>query len=280
MKIHLQFLKYPLLVCSFHFVITNSSNAQSSGISCKDLYEGTYYFYPVNKNEAYINYRSGDKQIESIVGKADTTVWELKWIDECTYSLRYSSGTHPLTGQELKSARKTLLVYEINARTEKYYTFTGYIDSKEGPVLSSDTMWLNERKNFTNQIIVSPITNTAAINKRKFNDTSSYAVLYLYRPGKMTNSLGNYPVYFDGNPIWAANNGSWMAFKVFKEGQFEIKSELQGDTSSVMVEIKFGQKTYVKSMIHWRFANRNFKLEMAEAEPAEAEEEMLKLTYR
>jgi len=100
-------------------------------------------------------------------------------------------------------------------------------------------------------------------------------VLYLYRPGKLTNSMGNYLVYFDNNVMCVAKNNTGYIFKILKEGTFEIKSRLLKDESAVKLEVKFGNIYYVKSMVHWTITKRlyNFKLDMAIMKPEDGQEE-------
>ena len=76
--------------------------------------------------------------------------------------------------------------------------------------------------------------------------------------------MGNYIVYFNDAIMCAAKNNTGYLFKIFKEGQFVIKSKLLKDKVEVKLDIKFGKSYYVKSMIDWGITSRlyNFKLEM------------------
>ncbi len=74
-----------------------------------------------------------------------------------------------------------------------------------------------------------------------------------------------YAARIDNSIMCVAKNKSGYIFKILKEGQFEIKSRLFNDESSVILNVRFGNMYYVKSMIHWGISRRlyNFKLEMA-----------------
>ena len=102
-----------------------------------------------------------------------------------------------------------------------------------------------------------------------FTDTSRYAIVYLYRPGKLTLSLSGFPVYCNDTLFWIARNRTGCLVKILKEGEMEWKSKLFKDESSVKVNIQFGHVYYIKSMIHWGISSRlyNFKLEMADVSP-------------
>lgn len=102
-----------------------------------------------------------------------------------------------------------------------------------------------------------------------FTDTSRYAIVYLYRPRKLTLSLSGFPVYCNDTLFWIARNRTGCLVKILKEGEMEWKSKLFKDESSVKVNIQFGHVYYIKSMIHWGISSRlyNFKLEMADVSP-------------
>ena len=70
-------------------------------------------------------------------------------------------------------------------------------------------------------------------------------------------------------------NKSGYIFKILKEGQFNLKSKLYKDESSVKVDVKFGKTYYIKSMVHCGMFKglKNYKLEMAMINPAEGKTE-------
>jgi hypothetical protein len=76
-----------------------------------------------------------------------------------------------------------------------------------------------------------------------------------------------------------AKNRSGYIFKILKEGKITFKSKLLKDESAVTVDIKFGKKYYIKSMIHWTISSRlyNFKLEMAAVAPEKGADEFDKV---
>lgn len=110
------------------------------------------------------------------------------------------------------------------------------------------------------------IYKQVSLREARITDTSDYALLYIYRPGKITNSLSHYSIFFNDNIMCLAKNNSGYIFKIFKEGKFELKSRLLKDESVINIEVKKGKTYYVKSMIHWGIKSRfyNFKLAIAE----------------
>ncbi|MES1249438.1 MAG: hypothetical protein ABUL46_02070, partial [Chitinophaga rupis] len=60
------------------------------GAEC--IHDGLFYLYPKNTAARLVDIRQGDEVLETEIGKTDTTRWTVKWIDDCTYSLKYVSG--------------------------------------------------------------------------------------------------------------------------------------------------------------------------------------------
>lgn len=206
---------------------------------------------------------------ETNINNGDTALWEIKWTGECTYSAKYISGNAKMTDEEHTLLQKHKFVYEILNVTGQYYIFKGYIDKISNIPIQTDTMWLNEKANIPNNELFKQLPNSLVLKRNHFSDTSKYAVIYIYRPGKFSNSQQNCLIYFDDNIMCVAKNRSGYIFKILKEGQFEIKSKFEKDESSVKLDVKFGNVYYVKSMIHWGIysLNRNYKLEMAIVKP-------------
>lgn len=262
-------MKIAFITCfSFLFTVVTSFS-QNKKVTCPDLHDGIFYYYPKNSDKHYISRREGDLQYESTVQTGDTTLWQVKWAGDCEYSLKYLSGGKDFPKETIDLIKKHKLVYEIIKTTDRYYIFKGYIDKTSNPPIQTDTMWLNEKTVVANNELFRPVQNNAALKKAHFSDTSQYAVLYLYRPGKLTNSLANYLIYFDDIIMCVARNKSGYLFKIMKEGKFTLKSKLYKDAAAVELDVKFGNVYYVKSMIHWGVFKRlyNFKLEMALVKP-------------
>lgn len=57
-----------------------------------NLKEGTFYIYPEYFTSAFKLTRKGNLQQEYIVQTQQTTEWELEWINDHVYTLRYLNG--------------------------------------------------------------------------------------------------------------------------------------------------------------------------------------------
>ena len=255
---------------------------QAKSAACADIKNGVFYSYPKNSADRYFSIREGNLQREANMANGDTIAWRVDWLDDCTYAVKYLSGGKEIPKETVSLLKKHKLVYQVDRVTPDYYTFTGHFDKASNVTFQTDTMWLHEKVNVVSNELFKPVHDPSSIRKEHFSDTSKYALLYLYRPGKLTNSLSSYLVYFNDNLMYVARNNSGYLFKIVQEGTFTLSSRLYKDESSVSLPVKFGNTYYVKSMIHWGVSSRlyNFKLEMAAVQPETGKAEFLDVNFR
>lgn len=250
--------------------------------TCMDIKTGIFYYYPKTTNDYYIEQRDENYLNEKNGATGDSTIWQLEWKGDCEYTLKYVSGNTKMPDAMLKFYGKHKLVCDIKKVTGDYYIFTSYADKNTNQPLLTDTIWYNQKVTIPNNRLLERVNSPTDLKKEHFSDTSQYAVLYIYRPGKFTNSLGSYLVYFDESIMCLAKNKNGYIFKVLKEGTHEIKSRLFKDESSVKLDVKFGNIYYVKSMIHWTISKRlyNFKLDMQVMKPADGQTEFTEVNLQ
>lgn len=243
------------------FILPLITFCQNKALTCSDIKTGIFHIYPKNSPDHYIDIREGEFVRETKMNTGDTSLYKINWINDCTYSLQYLSGTEKMTDEIAKFYKKHKLVYEIPSVTNEYYVYKGYIDKTSNIPISTDTIWFNEKTT----VVDNTIYKQASLAEATIKDTSKYALLYIYRPGKITNSLSDYMIYLNDNVMCLAKNNSGYIFKIFKEGKIQLKSRLLKDESVVDLEVKHGEIYYIKSMVHWGIKSRlyNFKLEMA-----------------
>ena len=266
------------------FLLSGASQqglAQSRPMTCSDIKRGIFYLFNSDPNSNYLFLRDSTMQREIGLNEGDTTYWHIKWEDECTYRLHYFKG--PMEEDSRKFALAHDVVVKVKEFGEDYYIYQAYIDDESKPA-GSDTIWTYEKIKFEKQIVAPSsyqiIRDEVAKDRVPFGPDSKYALVYVYRPGKLLNSLGNYLVYFDDKALCIAKNNTGYLFRVYHQGPLEVKSVLRKDTAGVKLNLKYGQRYYVKSMIHWTITNRlyNYKLEtkLMPAEEGAAEFEELK----
>ena len=107
---------------------------------------------------------------------------------------------------------------------------------------------------------------------------ANFAIVYLYRPGKLTNSLSDFIVYLNDDAICVAKNNTGYTFKILREGPVKFTSRIHNDLFDLPVEIEFGKTYYIKSMIHWGFfKGKNYRLEIANVEKSKGQDEYAEL---
>ncbi len=256
--------------------------AQGKTVSCANLHNGTFYSYPRNASDKYIDVRDENYLHETNVSNGDTSLWRIDWMDDCHYSLTYLSGTEKITDRAAKFMTKHKWVYEINKVTSEYYLFKNHLDKTSNPPVQDDTIWLHEKDEPTNSVLFSRIVNPTSTPELSINDTSKYALLCLYRPGSVLLCLVDYLLYFDNNPIWMARNNTGAIFKIAKEGMYELGSPLYKTKLHVQLNIKFGNVYYVRSSMIWGIheSKKNFKLNNALVDNSEGKREFEKVRVR
>jgi hypothetical protein len=232
--------------------------------ACADLREGVFYSYPKNTHERYICVRGGSTEVETNLDTGDSSVWEIQWQDDCSYTMAFLSGNDRGTKGQQEFLAKHRLAMRVEKITGDYYVYAVYVDRVGKQFYARDTFWLHEKMLPGNDRFTY-ISSEEALQAAHFSDTSGYAVICLYRPRQFTLSLTIYPVYCNDTLVWMAHNRWGCMIKVRKEGEVVLTSRLFKDKSAVKLDVHFGHVYFIRSMIHWGMYSRlyNFKLEMA-----------------
>ena len=234
-----------LLACSYW------SNGQTAN-NCLNLATGTFYSYPKNSANRFVTYREKTTAKEFDINNGDSTLWKVDWKDNCTYTLKYIRGSRKLTSQVANLVKNHELFYTIKTVAANYYVFNGYIDNAKGMSLGEDTMWLNEKVNYKPSRMFERIPNLSVLKRANFSDTSQYALVYMYRPDKITNSLGEgYPIWLDGLPLATLANREGFIFKVFQSGSHTVTFRFDKTESVYTIDLFPGKVYYLKSWINW-----------------------------
>lgn len=249
----------PTLFLVFALPLTALSQDQAPPFS-----NGIFYTYSNTKHIRYRLERNGETEKDINLDSGDSSVWRMNWKDNQTYTFEYIGGNSP----QMKGMEKFLEKHKIACKIEKvtadYYIYSGYFDKVTNLPISKDTVWLHEKAVVAYSDLYRPVNGMVELKKMHFSDTSTYALLYVYRPGKMTNSWSDFLVYCNDNLLWVARNRAGTVVKILREGEIELSSRLLKDSASVKVDIHFGHVYYVKSMVHWGLYKRgNYHLEMA-----------------
>ena len=251
--------------------------------NCVALHRGVYYFYPKNSNYHYTEYFDDNLQHEVNNTTGDTALWSVHWNSDCEYECKYIAGSIKTDDKMTSFLKKHTLVYVIETVTPDYYLFKGYIDNKKNhQPIQIDTMWMNEKTGLTSNTLFEYVPDTSVITKQHFTDTSQFALMYIYRPGKLALSLATNLLYFDDNGLCVSRNNTGYVFKILKEGKYTLRTSIMKDSVQLPVDIRFGNRYYIKSDIHWGIHSRlyNFKLELSSVDAATGSKEFREVKIR
>jgi len=256
------------------FFITTVAFAQKKSFDCSVLKNGTYYMYPTNSTEQYKLVRNGDIQVEYNLAKNDSTVFKIKWNRDCSYSLDYLSSGSKMNPGELEILKNRKLVQEILDITPDYYIVSTYLDkivntSSEYRQLVTDTVWNKNQPGVRNSELFKAMTEKEIRANKRLKDTSGYAILYLYRPGRFMAAGNEYYVHCNKRLIFWAQNTAKVACKILKEGPLTLYAKTGGVESAVTLDIKFGKKYYVQCIIHHKVYYVTPELKIMENERGE-----------
>jgi len=246
-----------LFIADFNFV-----RAQDRVPVCKELHTGIYYTYNSKTGDAFVSILEERQLKEIIVNLDDTVISRINWIDDCTFIQQYVSGGSKLDKKILDFNKEHIFYTSIDKIAEEYFTTTVRQDKPKGRVLLRDTSWFNERINVAKIRDVEKISSSLMNRNVILTDTSQYALLYIYRPGKIFLSLSSYPLFMNGELLCMMQNKSGFIFKVKKEGRYSLRTNILKDESKMDVDVRFGQKYFIKPVIYWGVKKHlyNFKL--------------------
>jgi hypothetical protein len=111
---------------------------------CDKVKYGTFYFYPPETNDEYVIIRDKDLQTD-IVKKNDTFFSQVKWKNDCEFSLRFIQKSRPISDDDKAFYNAHVIVAQIVKVSEQYYIYKAWLDSIESGNPLSDTIWFKPR---------------------------------------------------------------------------------------------------------------------------------------
>jgi hypothetical protein len=228
-------------------IIQQIASAQKT--NCTDWKKGNFFSYPKNTNESWKSEREGNLQKEINLSTGDTSTWKITWQNECQYTLKFISGGN-FKKEELTFLKQNNLVFVITKSSEDYYVFNQYTDKVSKNPVFIDTIWKDERTSIKDKRFFSQI-KPEDVRKMRFKDTSGYALLYVYRPGKFICS--QIALSLNSNNVFMADvhNNSSYVFKILKEGPLYLTAGTANHKFKQSVDIEFGKKYYIMCDTKW-----------------------------
>lgn len=254
-------LKQSLPVCLLTILLAGPLFVQAQDpppLQCKDVRNGTFYYFDSKTGESETFIRKGDVQREVFAKQKLTIFWEVAWLNDCTYTLKYQTGAEDRPAAEQKLLSKHIIITEIQHVTEDYITFLSHLDKLSNPPVLNDTMWIKQRVSDKNVKVTNPKADSIAAFKKRMMDSTeaSYATLYIYRPKKVLGFDINYDLLINGEKAFVISNGCKYILKIHKPGSYSLKARLAGPDQTVVIDAKPGGVYYVKCTITWGMTNK------------------------
>jgi hypothetical protein len=110
---------------------------------CEDLKNGTFYSYTREGIES-IFIRHGEMQKELNTQSEDSTVWQIKWVGNCSYTLKFLQGNGYPDGQII-FLKQHIFFFRVLEITDNYYLYESHQDGPSGKLIFMDTVWLKQK---------------------------------------------------------------------------------------------------------------------------------------
>jgi hypothetical protein len=240
--------------CLFFMLIYKPSLTRGQDtLKCSDVRNGTFYYFGQKSVGLETFIRKGALQRELIPKAKETVLWDVEWLNDCTYSLKYESGAENHPAAEQKFLNKHLLITEILQVTEDYMTFRSCIDKVTNPTVLKDTLWIRQRQSSASKTTTNPRADSILASRKRVIDSTqaSYATLYVYRPGKLLDFAVTYDLLINGEKACLISNGCRYILKLQKPGIYNITAKVPGPDQTVMIDVKPGGVYYVQCTCTW-----------------------------
>jgi hypothetical protein len=221
--------------------------------ACSDIRNGVFYYFGKGSDGAETFIRKGALQREQVPAKKETVLWEVEWISDCIYTLKYQSGAENHPEAELKFLAKHLFVTEVLLVTENYLVFRSAFDKATNPTVLKDTIWIKQRQSQGGKVVINPNADSVLTARNHIRDSldATYSTLYVFRPGKSLNCLKNYNLLINGEPACVISNGCREILKLHKTGLYRLSAKVDGPEQAVTIDVKPGESYYLQCQITW-----------------------------
>lgn len=112
--------------------------------NCTKYKTGSFSFHFENQQETvYFTFiRNDSMQIETNQNTGDISEFIIKWIDECSFQLKFIKGTENLTEDLLQFKKTMTITTTILHAADNYYLFEAKSDKSD--YVLTDTIWVNK----------------------------------------------------------------------------------------------------------------------------------------
>jgi len=240
-------------------------------LSCSDLKNGVFVFFSRSDGSRSTYTRNGETQKEFNPSSRETVIWDVEWVSDCAYYLKYNSGMEDKPKQTQELLKKHRLFYQILEVTDDYYIFQSTLDKASNPVLLKDTLWIKQRSGVKRKVTTNPrIDSLLALRKVAFDSVvGKSAFLYVYRPGKFVMGGESFTIFLNDEPICEMANKASYIVRLSKEGETTLVAKVGKQETSITFDIKAGNKYFLRCELPWSLAPkpRLIKADKDDAQP-------------
>ncbi len=245
------------------------NSAQTPG--CSDLKNGVFVFFSPADGSRITYTRNGEMQKEFNPATRETGIWDVEWVSDCAYYLKYNSGLEDKPKQTQDLLKKHKFLCQILNVTDDYYIFQSTLDKASNPVILKDTLWIKQRSDAKRKVTINPrIDSLLALRKAAFDSVvSKSAFLYVFRPGKFVMSGETFTISLNDVPICEMANKASYIVRLSKEGQTTFVAKVGKQETSITFDVKSGNKYFLRCELPWSLAPkpRLINVSKEEAQP-------------
>jgi len=225
-------------------------------LTCNDLKNGVFIFFSTSDGVGRTYTRNGEMQKEFNPTTHETVIWDVAWTSDCIYTLKYNSGMEDQPKQTLEQLKKHVFVCQILSVTNDYYVFQSSLDKPTNPPILKDTLWIKQRSDAKRRVTNNPrIDSLMAVRKAAYDSVvSKSAFLYVFRPGKFAESLQNYTLTLNDEPVCEMANKATYIIRLSKPGQTTFVAKVRKQETSITFNIQAGKKYYLRCELPWSLA--------------------------
>src|SRR6185437_7529562 len=87
------------------YLLIFTTPAFSQTLTCSDIKNGVFISFSKRDGSRSVYTRTGEVQKELNTSTKETILWDVEWIDDCSYSLKYNSGLEDNPNKELEKIK-------------------------------------------------------------------------------------------------------------------------------------------------------------------------------
>lgn len=243
------------------------------------FHKGLFHIYFATSGQHYIVYRDDQMQKEVFDGSTDTLLWHINWVNDSDFTAQYEPNGTPRTKEQENFFKNHKLYYHLQPGAKDFCVYTETVDKADGALVQKDTMWSHEISNpkFASILLV---RSEAGLRDMHFSDTSSYAVIYLYRPLTGTFSGSSIDIYTEDHVICSVENSGHYIFAIYRKGAFKLTGRFSRDTCPLSLNIEPGKSYYIRVKMEMGiFGSKNYKV-ILEPMPVEKGKKQFDRTFK